>query len=116
MKLNGIIFSKTEPRQSDVLWIKPVKEGIAFYMFNNGRWTPSKVMDDAGTPSTEDDKIADISKIPEIVEKEVAEQVDTRIEEEVSEQIHAHDINVGDTHNTGSKDTGEYPDVTVYNS
>ncbi len=99
--LEKIVISRTEPDSTNVLWIKPIKGGVCFYAFYMGTWNTLKIMNDKGTPSTEDDEIVDISNIPEIVEKEV------------TEQITAHDKSVNDTHNAVSADTNDYPDVTV---
>lgn len=53
--IDKIQFTLTEPRNKGVIWAKPVEEGYVLYLFNNGRWAPLKLVDDNGTPSTEDD-------------------------------------------------------------
>jgi hypothetical protein len=53
--LKGTIISSTEPPSTDVLWLKPVGEGLTVYAFEDGRWKVQKLMNDHGTPSTDDD-------------------------------------------------------------
>jgi hypothetical protein len=53
--LKGTIISSTEPPSTDVLWLKPVGEGLTVYAFEDGRWKVQKLMDDHGTPDTDDD-------------------------------------------------------------
>ena len=53
--IDHIVFSPTEPPQRDVLWAKPMGGGFAFYLFD-GTWKPMEVVDDKGTPSTDDDE------------------------------------------------------------
>jgi hypothetical protein len=67
-------------------------------------------MDGKATLTPEDDAIADISNIPEIVKQEVGDTIET----EVAKQIDAHDASVGDTHNTTTTDADDYPEVTIY--
>ncbi len=100
--LDKVVFSKTEPPMTNVLWIKPVQGGIAFYLFDDGRWKTANIVNDMGTPSTDDDEVADISNIPQIVQQEVATQME------------GHDESVSDTHNTESSDTNDYPDVLLF--
>lgn len=52
--IDKIVFSRTEPPYRDVIWAKPIEDGFAFYLFD-GRWKPMKVVNDQGTPSTDDD-------------------------------------------------------------
>ena len=52
--IDKIAFSPTEPSLTNVLWAKPTKNGFVFYLFD-GTWKPMKVVDDKGTPSTDDD-------------------------------------------------------------
>lgn len=52
--LDHIVFSPTEPSSREVLWAKPMGGGFAFYLFD-GTWKPMKVVDNKGTPSTDDD-------------------------------------------------------------
>lgn len=99
MKLYGIVLQAAAPSSVHVLWARPVEGGITFYLFNNGRWQPVKIMNDMGTPSISDDTVSDISNIGEVVEKEVIKQMGE------------HDEDVNDTHNTPSADTNEYPEI-----
>lgn len=100
MKLYGIELQAAAPSSVHVLWARPVEGGgITFYLFNNGRWQPVKVMNDMGTPSISDDTVADISNIGEVVEREVTKQMET------------YDEDVNDTHNAPSSDTNEYPEI-----
>lgn len=52
--IDKIMFSRTEPPYRDVIWAKPIEEGFSFYLFD-GRWKPMKIVNDHGTPSTDDD-------------------------------------------------------------
>ena len=45
-----------EPQSTNVLWLKPVENGFCFYRYKNGKWDVLKLMDDEGTPSTDDDE------------------------------------------------------------
>ena len=53
--IDDIVFSPTEPPQSDVIWAKPIGTGFALYLFD-GIWKPMKIVNDKGTPSTDDDE------------------------------------------------------------
>lgn len=99
--LDKIVFSKTEPPQTNVLWIKPVQGGVAFYLFDDGRWKTANIVNDMGTPTTDDDEVADISNIPQMVQ------------EETSKYLATHDTDVKDVHQTSSLDDNEYPEVTI---
>ena len=105
--LNKIAVSKTEPPFTDCLWIKPVKGGIALYSFEGG-WTPLLIVNDMGTATPSDDAVIDVANIPSI------ESLAQNVKEEVERQISVHDVNVGDTHNTATGDSEEYPDVNVF--
>ena len=61
-----------------------------------------KIVNDLGTATTDDDTVADISNIDQVVE------------DEVTRQMAGHDEAVGDTHNTESPDEGDYPDLTIF--
>lgn len=56
----SIKVSKTEPRDTNLAWIKPLADGYAFYLYLNGAWIPIKLVDDNDTDSTSDDKITDV--------------------------------------------------------
>lgn len=51
-----IVEDKYEPRSTHVLWLKPVEDGFSFYRYKNGKWDALKLMNDKGTPSTDDDE------------------------------------------------------------
>ena len=113
MTFDKIVISSTQPGRNDIVWAKPVKGGFALYLPFNGRWQPLIVMDDEGTVTPEDDKPADISEIPELIEQEVTKQIGTQIEDEVTRQMAGHDASVHDTHNAPSADGDEYPDIHI---
>lgn len=75
MIFRAIILRETEPQSTNVIWCRPVEGGFAFYIYRNGAWKVMKLMNDAGTFSPDDDTVADISNIPEIVEEEVEKQI-----------------------------------------
>lgn len=100
--LDKTVISTTEPPQTSVLWVKPVKGGVALQAFQDGQWRILKVMNDMGTPQVDDDEVADISNIGEVVQHEVTRQLED------------YDSKVNDTHNAPSSDDGEYPDLTLY--
>lgn len=116
MIYDKIVESKTEPLAKNVLWLKPVDGGFAFYRHYNGRWVPLKLMDDKGTVNPEDDTPADISNIPaivtETVEQILPEAIGDSVEEEVKKQMGVHDVQVGDVHYEESQDGTEYPDYS----
>ena len=94
-----------EPRNKNVLWLKPVKGGFSFYRYKNDNWEAFKIVDDKGTSDTDDDTEVDLNNIPTM------DNIEEKIQEEVTTQIADHDENVRDTHNTDSPDSDEYPDV-----
>lgn len=113
MTFDKIVLQPTQPSRIDVVWARPVKGGFALYLYYDGKWQPQIVMDDEGTWSPDDDKPADISEIPELIETEVTKQIGTQIEDEVTRQMANHDTSVHDTHNAPSGDSTEYPDVVI---
>lgn len=110
MIIDKFIISPKQPSRTDIAWAKPVKGGFALYLYYNGGWQPQVLMDGKATLTPEDDVIADISNIPEIVKETVGDTIET----EVAKQIDAHDISVDDTHNASTSDADDYPDVTIY--
>lgn len=59
--LKSIILSATEPPQTEVLWIKPVQGGVAFYIFDSGQWHVLRIMNDMGTATPDDDQPYDLN-------------------------------------------------------
>ena len=51
-----IVEDKYEPQSTNVLWLRPVENGFSFYRYKNGKWDALKLMNDKGTPSTDDDE------------------------------------------------------------
>ena len=102
MVISQILVTSYQPSQTNVVWAKPIEGGFTLYLFNNGRWQPVKIVNDLGTATTDDDTVADISNIDQVVE------------DEVTRQMAGHDEAVGDTHNTESPDEGDYPDLTIF--
>ena len=58
--LDKIVLSSTEPPWTSVLWIKPVEGGVAFYLYDNGKWRILRPMNDKGTISPDDDQPYDL--------------------------------------------------------
>ena len=102
--LNKIAVSTTEPPSTDVLWIKPVKGGMALYIFD-GFWKALEIVNTMGTATPDDDVPLDAANIPSM------EGLDAKIEQEVTEQVADHDAKVHDTHNAPTGDSEEYPEV-----
>lgn len=63
---NGIVISKDAPRNSGVMWAKPVSGGFALYLCFNGRWQPLKNMDDNSTATVADDVAKVLLKVIDI--------------------------------------------------
>lgn len=114
MTFDKILLSSTQPGHTDTAWAKPVRGGFALYLYFNGQWQPTVIMNDNQSSSPEDDIPADISNIPAIVEETVQRSIGTQIEEEVTRQMEGHDEAAGDTHNAETGDTTEYPDIHIY--
>ena len=53
--LKTVIMSETMPQNNDVLWLRKLKEGFAFYTWNNGYWEVMKLMNGQDTPDIDDD-------------------------------------------------------------
>ena len=105
--LDKVVFSKTEPSNTNFLWIKPVSgDGIAIYLFD-GYWKNLRLMDDKGTSSIDDDTEVDLNNIPTM------DNIEEKIQEEVTTQMADHDENIRDTHNADSADSDEYPEVSI---
>lgn len=101
MIIQKIIFSSNQPTSGNVLWAKPVgTDGMALYLHRNGRWNPMKIMSDNGTATPEDDTVAEISNLSEVVQQEVNRQMEN------------YDTSVQDTHNAAPGGGGEYADVS----
>ena len=105
--LKGIILSPTEPPSTDVLWIKPVQGGVAFYT-HEGFWDPLQIVNDMGTATPDDDVVIDAKNIPSM------ESLEQKIEGEVTKQVAVHDEKVGDVHQTSSGDSRDYPEVHLF--
>lgn len=104
MKLSGIDIRTTEPNP-DLLWAKPMPGGgFAFYLFNNGRWQPMRIVNDRETSSVEDDEII-------TPDSDIINNIDDIVRDEVNRQVSEHDDSVRDTHNAATGDDGEYADV-----
>lgn len=120
MILDKIVFSAIQPASGNILWAKPVKDGFTLYINVNGRWQSMKMVDDKDTVSPDDDAEIDLDNIPtmdtidEKIQEEVTEQIGTQVEDEVTRQMNIHDAEVGDTHNTSSGDSQDYPEVSIF--
>lgn len=113
-----IVESPFEPQSTTVIWLRPTKDGFAFYRYINGHWEALKIMDDKGSASPDDDTEIDLDDIPtmdtidEKIQEEVTKQIGTQIEEEVARQMNIHDQQVGDVHYEPGSDPEEYPDYS----
>ena len=105
--VDKIAFSPTEPPLTNVLWAKPTKNGFVFYLFD-GKWRPMEVVSDKGTPTTGDDTVIDLNNIPSL------DNLDEKIEGEVTKQITTHDEQVRDVHSSDTSDSEEYPEVHLF--
>lgn len=105
-----IVFSPFEPPLTNAIWARPIGDGFAFYLFD-GKWKPLKVVDAKDTYSPSDDSIIDLDNIPSL------DNLDDRIEGEVSRQIQEHDVGVNDVHFAPQPTDGkEYPNVMIFDS
>ena len=98
-----IVEDPLEPRATNVLWLRPIGDGFSFYRYKNGHWEALKMVDDKGTASPDDDTEMDVPSM---------DNIDDKIQKEVTEQMAVHDENVKDVHYEESTDTGEYPDYS----
>ena len=83
MIIDKFIISPKQPSRTDIAWAKPVKGGFALYLYYNGGWQPQVLMDGKTTLTPEDDVIADISNIPEIVKQEVGDTIETEVAKQI---------------------------------
>lgn len=60
--LKGIIYSPTEPPSTEVMWIRPVEGGVAFYLFD-GFWKILRPVNDKGSINPEDDQPYDLDGV-----------------------------------------------------
>lgn len=60
--LKGIIYSQTEPPSTEVMWIRPVEGGVAFYLFD-GFWKILRPVNDKGSINPEDDQPYDLDGV-----------------------------------------------------
>lgn len=105
--LKSIIISDTIPQNPDILWLRPIGNGYAFYVWKNGSWKPVEIINTQKTAGVDDDTVIDVENIPSM------ETLENKIEEEVSSQMTEHDIRSNDTHNTESGSQVEYPEVII---
>ena len=85
MEIKSIIYSNIEPKSTNSLWLKPVKEGVCIYIFDGG-WKPLRVVNDNDTISIADDTVVDV------------EGIDKKTDEIINDMYY-HDLYVG----TGSE-------------
>lgn len=78
MVVDKIWMSGREPSNPNVLWCKPVGGGMAFYIFNNGRWQPVSIVDDKGTATPSDDTKIEGSAIGQTLEKVIDSSISLR--------------------------------------
>ena len=58
-----IVMTEFEPQNTDVMWLRPVGKGFAFYTYVNGVWELLKLMDDKGSTDPYDDEPYDFSGV-----------------------------------------------------
>lgn len=102
--LDKIVISDTVPRNTEVLWLKPIGNGYALYIYNNGVWGPLEIVDTHGSTSPDDDTVIDVENIPSL------DTLEDKIEGEVTKQMADHDVKAHDVHYEHSEDGNEYPD------
>lgn len=61
--LDKTVISPTEPPWTTVLWIKPVKGGVAYYAYLDGKWQILRPMNDKGSLSPDDDEPYDLDGV-----------------------------------------------------
>ena len=60
MIYDKIVEDTHEPRNTNVLWLRPVEGGFSLYRYKNDRWDILRLMDNHGTPNPDDDTPIDI--------------------------------------------------------
>lgn len=63
MVIEKIVLSESQPESQFVLWVRPVKEGYAAYVYGKRGWHPLKDIADNGTVTTDDDELIDLSDV-----------------------------------------------------
>lgn len=61
--LKTIVMTEFMPQNTDVLWLRPVEDGFAFYIHVNGNWELLRVMNGMGTTDPYDDKPYDLDAV-----------------------------------------------------
>ena len=110
--LTNIAISITEPRDTSLLWLRPIGSKYGIYLYDGG-WKPISLTDDMGTATPYDDEIADVSNIPEIVKEVIPGVIGDSVEEEVRNQMEQIDFSKVNINSTPSEDESDYPDVDI---
>ena len=62
-KILKTVMSDVRPQTTDVLWIKPVEEGVGLYVFMSGKWQLLRVMNGKDSDAPEDDEPYDLDGV-----------------------------------------------------
>ena len=62
MYLDGVVYSKIEPKNRKVLWLRPVANGVSLYICDSG-WRPLRLINDMDTFTVEDDNVIDVESM-----------------------------------------------------
>lgn len=68
MIIEKIVLSKAQPRATNVLWLRPLGNGIVMYAYNSGAWQPIQSATTMESRTTDDDEIVNAGEILKITE------------------------------------------------
>lgn len=121
-----IVESIYEPRNTNVIWLRPVEGGFSFYRYQNGKWEILRLMNDHGTPDPEDDTPIDIHEgqlgpdtvgTEQIINDSVLEEdLNSTVREKIQKTYHQSDESLHmdyDIANSNSGGSGEFNDPVV---
>lgn len=61
MTIEKTILQSDQPSSHNVLWARPMNNGLLLYVYNNGKWCPVSLPDDKGSSTTDDDSLMSLN-------------------------------------------------------